>query len=120
MPFFIATALDVPLTRSIVAVGVANDDASVTAFTPATAVFVADHADVLDVAVRGYGWIGTERCSSGGGCEERTCAHRESDCYLVHDVLLTDVSESQEAHRCLVPSPRRSNGTQSLDEHRYA
>jgi hypothetical protein len=49
--FFITTAIVVPLARRVVTVGVADDDASVIALTPATAVFVAYHADVLDVAV---------------------------------------------------------------------
>src|SRR3982074_1232623 len=94
---FITTAFDVPLTRSVITVRVADDYALVAAFTPATAVFVAYHADVLDVAVRGYRLIGSERCSSGGGCEERTCAHCERDCYLVHHVLQTGVSKCQTA-----------------------
>jgi hypothetical protein len=51
---FIATALDVPPMTTVVTIGLADDDASVAAFTPATAVFVAYHANVLDVAVLSY------------------------------------------------------------------
>src|ERR1700676_2712201 len=86
--FFIAAALDVALARSVVPVGVAgvaDDDALITAFTPAPAVFVADHADVLDVAVLSYRSSGSERCSGGGGCEQRSCAHCKRDCYFFHD-----------------------------------
>ena len=52
--FFITTAFDVPLARSVVTIRVANDYASVTVFAPTTAVFAAYHADVLDVAVGDY------------------------------------------------------------------
>ena len=77
--FFITTTLDVPLTRSVVTVRVA-DFASFTAFTPAAAIFIANHADVNDVAVGGYQLTGSEGRGSGGGCEKRACAHGESDC----------------------------------------
>src|SRR3954447_928432 len=95
--FAIAAALDVAFTRSGVAVRLADDDASLAALTPATAVFIAYHADVLDVAVRDYRSIDGERRCSGGSCEERACAQRETDCYLVHDVLQTRYVEASTA-----------------------
>ena len=49
----VALALDVTLAGRGVAVGLAQDDASLTALTPAAAGFIADQANVLDVAVRG-------------------------------------------------------------------
>src|SRR5260370_10656151 len=103
---FIVTALDVALARSVVTIGVADDDASFAAFPPALAVFLAYHADVLDVAVRSYRWTGSERRSSGGSCEECTCAHRERDRYLGHDVLQTGVSKCQTASPLFWSTPK--------------
>jgi hypothetical protein len=86
--FLIAAAL-IPFTRSAVSIGLAQDDAAITALTPASAVFVTNHANVLDVAIGGCRPINRERRSSCGSCEERADAHRERNRYLVHDVLQT-------------------------------
>jgi hypothetical protein len=68
-------------------------------------VFVADHADVLNVGVGDYGLIGNQRRSGGGGRKKGTCSHCERNCYFVHDVLRGDVSRLQGADRCFVPGP---------------
>src|SRR6185295_13032740 len=87
---FIAAALDIALARRVtVGVALANDDAAFAAFAPAAAVFVADHADGLDVAVRGHRRIDGERCSRSGGGEERCRANRATECEFVHFILRT-------------------------------
>src|SRR5712675_514668 len=51
---FIATALDITLTRGVCVriIGLPDDDTAFTTFAPATAIFIADHANVLNVALR--------------------------------------------------------------------
>jgi hypothetical protein len=51
---FIPAALDIAVARSVAIriAPLANDDAAFTALTPATAVFVANHAYILNVAIR--------------------------------------------------------------------
>src|SRR5688572_5361308 len=88
--FLIAAAL-IAFTRSVVSIGLA-EDAALAALTPATAVFIANHANVLDVAIGGCRPIDRERrgsCGSCGSCAERADAHGERNRYLVHDVLQT-------------------------------
>jgi hypothetical protein len=53
-PVLVTAALDITLTTviSVCITGLADDDAALTAFTPATTVFIADHANVLNVALR--------------------------------------------------------------------
>ena len=51
---FITTALDITLTRGVCVrmIGLPDDDTAFTTFAPATAIFIADHANVLNVALR--------------------------------------------------------------------
>src|SRR5512140_562308 len=53
-PLFIATPLDITLARriSVIIASVADDDAAFAALAPATTVFIADHANVLNIALR--------------------------------------------------------------------
>jgi len=80
-PLVIIPAFDKALARrvSVGLTGLADDDAALTVFAPATAILIADHANVLDVAARADGNVGGKRCSGGSGCEERTCAGRQRD-----------------------------------------
>jgi len=50
----ITPALDITLTRgvSVRIIGLPDDDTAFTTFAPATAIFIADHANVLNVALR--------------------------------------------------------------------
>ncbi len=53
--FVVATTLDIALTTGGITVGIAllaNDDAALATLAPALAGFIADHADVLNVALR--------------------------------------------------------------------
>jgi hypothetical protein len=55
----IAPALDVALARSvIIRITVSDDDAAFTVCAPATAVFITNHADVLNVACRCNCYVG--------------------------------------------------------------
>src|SRR6185295_18643283 len=69
----IAAALDVALARRV-AVGILYDHAARAALAPATAVFVADHADVLDAIVGHRHDAVGERGRRRGGGEQRACA----------------------------------------------
>src|SRR6201999_1682749 len=84
----IAAALDIAFARrEAVGIALAGDDLPLAAFAPAAALFVADHADVLDVAVDANRWIDGERGSGSYGCEEGGWAQRQSRGGLVHFVL---------------------------------
>jgi hypothetical protein len=52
--FIVPAALEMTLVTSVSIgiTGITDDDAALSAFTPATAVFIADHADVLNVVRR--------------------------------------------------------------------
>jgi hypothetical protein len=52
--FIVTPALDITLTRSVAVgiTGLADNDTTFTAFTPAAAVFIANHANVLNIALR--------------------------------------------------------------------
>jgi len=74
----VPAAFDVSLTGSVVVrITFTDDDAALTALTPATAIFIADHSDVLDVAVRQGGYAVRERGGIGSCSEKRTCANTE-------------------------------------------
>src|SRR5580704_1298813 len=91
-PVFVVTpilpALDITLTRcvSIGITGLADDDTAFSAFAPAAAVFVADHANVLNVARRYDRHIGGKRRSGSHGREKRSCPDCQRDPETVHTI----------------------------------
>src|SRR4051812_3813930 len=92
----IATPFDIALAwRITVGIAIADDDTALTVFAPATTFLIADHADVLNVAVACPRHGGT-RCTdrnrrSRSGChEERTCRGSEGDRECFHGNSPTD------------------------------
>src|SRR4029077_4446933 len=101
-PVFVVTpifpALDITLTRSVSIgiTGLTDDDAAFSVFAPAAAVFVADHANVLNVARRYDGYIGGKRCSGSRGRQKRSCPDCQRDRETVHTISpIVVVSGSQ-------------------------
>jgi hypothetical protein len=87
-PLVIIPASDMALARrvSVGLTGLADDDAALTVFTPAMAILIADHANVLNIADRSDGDVGDKRCSGRRGGEERACADRQRDRDIVHNI----------------------------------
>jgi hypothetical protein len=97
--FVVAAALDIALAARSIAVGIAlfaDDDTALVTLAPALTGFIADHADVLNVALRGGCCIRGKRCSGSGRHEKDACASCEIDREGFHDVSFkNDVSASQ-------------------------
>jgi hypothetical protein len=86
--FFVAATLDISLTRrvSVSIAPLADDDAAFTALSPATAIFIADHANVLNVTLGCDGPIGGKRRSERGSDEKRACAGGQSDNETLYNI----------------------------------
>src|SRR3954454_3398918 len=77
-------AFDVTLTRSVVVrVAAALDDYALAALTPATAVLVTDHTDVLDASGNRRRTIGKRR-RAGGAHEKAGSTSQKRNCKFVH------------------------------------
>src|SRR5882757_4072685 len=93
--FVVAAALDVTLTRRVTIgiAGLTDDDTALAAFAPAAAVFVADHANVLNVARRHHRYVGGKRRGGSGGHQECTCPEGERDREFGHLTSPTCIGE---------------------------
>src|SRR5258707_3536109 len=80
--FVVAAALDVTLTRRVTIgiAGLTDDDTALAAFAPAAAVFVADHANALNVARRHHPYIGGKLRGASVGDLECTWPQGAGEC----------------------------------------